>query len=219
MKRPEEPSPQAQNPFRAGEYFSLDVRKGVIVNPVGARMIAVPDQLIQGLEAGLIEEAGAATPVILFSVGKWWGARYAKRHGTETRQFFGRELHEVPLAVYVQSLSRSWALMGLGKLELSFQYAEAGFVVADVQDSPYSQAIGKSDRPTDHLIAGVLASLISEISGRELSCSEIACKSLGDRTCTFVVGTAERLSPVSSWVKQRRTVTEILESLRGSRQS
>ncbi len=219
MKRIEEASAQAQNPFRAEDYFSLDVRKGVIVNPIGSRMIAVPDQLMQGLEAGLLEETGSATPVILFSVGKWWGARYAKRHGAETKQFFGRELHEVPLAVYLQSLRRSWALMGLGRLELSFKYAEAGFVVADIQDTPYSAAIGKSDRPTDHLVAGVLAALISDISGRDLSCAEIACKSMGDASCRFVVGTTDRLAPVATWVKQRRSVNEILESLRSSQTS
>jgi predicted hydrocarbon binding protein len=205
----------ATNPYRAESYLKLDVRKGVIRNPMGARMLAIPEQLIQGLHKGLEEETGSAAPVVLYSVGKWWGARYAQRHSDEVRAFHGRALHEIPLAMYVQSLRRSWGLLGWGSLELSFDLAAQGFIVADVSGAPYSASVGKLDRPSDHLVAGVLGSLISQISGRDLGCVEIACRSQGDESCTFVVGMTDRLAPASAWVKQKRPASEILDKLKG----
>ncbi len=215
MMKPDDVSARARNFYREEDYFSLNVRNGVIRNPTGVRMVAIPEEFVAGLHAGLEDETGAAAGVVLYQCGKWWGKRFAKAQAIEVRHFYNLEAAELPLHFYQQVLRKVWGLYGWGLLDISHEAREKGFIVVDVQNAMYSDVVGNIGRTTDHVIAGALASIIGELAGRPLECVEIACKSKGDPKCTFLVGVKSRIDVAQAWVKQGRTRASVLEAIAG----
>jgi hypothetical protein len=205
--------PRARNFFDESTYFSLNVRNGVIRTPTGTRILGLPEEFIIGLHQGLEEETGAASGIVLYQCGKWWGRQWFKHHAAEVRQFYGRDPGELPLAFFLQVLRRIWALHGWGTLEVSFDLRERGFIDVTLGNAIYSDIVGPIGRPSDHLVAGVLASIIGALSGRDLEGVEISCRSKGDNRCSFLVGLRGRVDVVAEWVKQGRTRAQILDAL------
>jgi predicted hydrocarbon binding protein len=213
MMKPDEVVPRARNFYREEDYFTLNVRSGVVRSPLGTRMVAIPEDLVLGLHLGLEEETGGAAGIVLYQCGKWWGRQFIKRHGTETRHFYQQDHADLPLHFFLQTLRRIWALYGWGRLDLSFELRDKGFVSVSVENAMYSDAVGNVGRTTDYVIAGVLASVVGDLSGRELECAEVSCKSKGDARCEFLVGIKSRVDIVATWVKQGRTRAEILAAI------
>lgn len=213
MMKPDEVAPRARNFYREEDYFSLNVRNGIIRSPIGTRMVGIPEELVMGLHAGLEEETGSAAGVVLYSCGRWWGRQFIKRHGTEIRQFYGMDVGDLPLHFQQQVLRRVWALYGWGVLELDFSLRERGFLEATVDNAMYAEVVGALGRTSDHLIAGVLASIVTDLAGRELECVEIACKSKGDPRCCFLLGLSSRVDVAAAWVKQGRARAEIVDAI------
>jgi len=207
-------NPVGRNHYREDGYFRLNVKNGVLRSREGTRMLTLPEDLIVGLHRGLEDETGAAAPIVLYSIGRWWGRQFARQHEGEIRRFYRRDIGDLPLAFYLQVLRRVWGLFGWGQLDLSFDLQERGFIEALVDGALYSESIGNIGRTSDHLVAGVLASLVSALSGRDLEAVEIACKSQGDPQCRFLIGLSSRTAVISNWVTQKRKADEILESVR-----
>jgi len=210
---PDDIAPRTRNHYKEEEYFSLNVRNGIIRSPIGTRMITIPEELVMGLQAGLQEEAGVASGVILYQCGKWWGARFIKRHAQEVRHFYQVEIGDLPLHFYMQVLRRVWALYGWGALDINFDLRDAGFVEATVQNAMYSDVVGAVGGPSDFLVAGALAAIVGEASGRDLDCVEVACRSRGDQRCDFLIALRSRVDVVEAWVKQGRTRAEIVAAI------
>lgn len=213
MMKPDEIVPRARNYYRDEDYFSLNVKNGVIRSPIGTRVIALPEDFIRGLHLGLEEETGQAAGIILYSCGRWWGRQFIKRHGLETKHFYQLDHADLPLHFYLQVLRRVWALYGWGRLDVSFGLRERGFLEVSVENALYSDVVGNVGRVTDYLVAGVLSSIVSDLSGRDLDCCEIACRSKGDPRCEFLVGLKNRVDVVSGWVKQGRSRADIVGSI------
>jgi predicted hydrocarbon binding protein len=143
----------------------------------------------------------------------WWGKQFAKRHAAEVRQLYGTSADELPYHFFEQVLKRVWALHGWGTLDISFDLRSRGYVVLNVHNAIYSDVVGNIGKTSDHLVAGFVASIMSDIAARELSCVEIACRSKGDAKCSFVAGLGTRLEVVSAWVSQGRSRSDILAEL------
>ncbi len=202
-----------KNHYREDDYFSLNVRNGVIRNPLGHRIVALPGELIEGLHRGLEDETASAAPVILYRCGRWWGTQFIRRHGAELRQFYGVDGGELPLHFYLQVLRRVWALYGWGALDIDFGLQERGFLEVRVSSALFSEAVGNIKRTADHLVAGVLGSVLSDLAGQDLECVETACRSKGDTRCAFIIGIKTRVDIVGSWVKQGRSHADIVTAL------
>ncbi len=213
MMKSDDVSPRARNHYIEEDYFSLNVRSGIIRSPIGTRMVGIPEELIAGLHAGLEEETGAAAGVVLYGCGRWWGKQFVRRHGLEIRHFYGMEAADLPLHFYSQVLRRVWAMYGWGALDMNLDLRGQGFVEFGVQSAMYSDVVGNIGRTSDYIIAGVLASIVSDLSGRELECVEITCRSKGDQRCAFLTGLGSRVDIVSQWVKQGRSRSEIVAAI------
>ncbi|MEM6961871.1 MAG: V4R domain-containing protein, partial [Myxococcota bacterium] len=205
-----------RNHFRPEQYFSEhNVSTGVLRSPSGVRLLALPEDLITGLHRGLEDEAGAASSVILYSVGRWWGSQFMKQHEAEIRSFYNRDTKDLPLGFYLHILRRVWGLYGWGSLDLSFDLKEKGFLETIVDEAIYSASVGNIGRPTDHLVSGLLASIVGKLAGRELEAVEISCRSQGDPQCRFLLGQASRIQVVGTWVSQKRAPDDILSAIAG----
>jgi predicted hydrocarbon binding protein len=213
MMKANDVSPIARNFYVEEDYFSLNVRNGVIRSPIGTRIVGIPEELVAGLHAGLEEETGSASAVVLYTCGKWWGKQFAKRHAQEVRHFYNMDAAELPLHFYQQVLRRVWAMYGWGVLDLCYDYRDKGFITVDVHNAMYSEVVGNIGRTSDFIIAGVLAAVVSDLAGRDLECLEIACKSKGDPKCEFIVGMKGRTDVVAAWMKQGRARAEILSAI------
>ena len=211
MMGPSEAIPGFRNRYREEEYFDLNVKNGVIRNPLGTRMMAFPEDFILGLHRGLEDETGAASSVVLYTVGKWWGARFVRRQAQEVRAFFDVEMGEMPASIFMLVMRRVWSLFGWGSLDVSFDLSEQGFVRVDIDRSIYSETVGNIGRPSEFLVAGILASIVGEMAGRELDCVQIACRSKGDRRCTFLVGMKQRTEAIQKWVEKKAGPSDILQ--------
>jgi len=205
--------PSLSNPYLPEEYFSHNLASGVIRAPTGTRMLIVPEQLLRGIHEALQEETGAAAGVVLYRCGRWWGRRFAQRYLAELRHFYQLDAAELSLGVFVVLLRRAWGMLGWGRLELSFALQDHGFLEAHVHGSVYSDVVGTSDQPSEQLVAGLLASLVSELAGRELECVQTTCKSVGSDRCVFLVGIKSRIDLINTWVRQGRSHATIVESI------
>jgi predicted hydrocarbon binding protein len=213
MMKPSDSIPLTRNHYVEEDYFSLNVRSGVIRSPIGTRIVGIPEELVAGLHAGLEEETGSAASLVLYTCGKWWGRQFAKRHSLEVRHFYDVDAAALPLHFYSQILRRVWAMNGWGVLDLSYDYRDRGFITVGVQNAMYSDVVGNIGRTSDYIIAGVLSAITTELAGRDLECVETACKSKGDPKCEFVVGIKARVDVIAAWVKQGRARGEILSAM------
>lgn len=204
---------RGKNLFIPRKYFDANVRSGILRSPTGVRLISLNEDFIQGLHRALEDETGAAAPIVLYSVGKWWGERFIRQHESDVRRFYDSEVGELPLAFWTHVLRRAWGLFGWGQLEVSFALQDRGFVEVVVAGALYSDTVGNIGRTADHLVAGVLASIMRTLAGRELEACEIACRSKGDTDCRFVVGLKSRVAIVEAWVKQGRSRDEIVRAI------
>jgi hypothetical protein len=213
MKKHDDIIRRTRNRHLPERYFSVNVRSGVTRSPTGVRVITLPEELILGLHQSLEDEAGSAAPVILYEVGKWWGRQFARHYVTELRSFYDVEPGDLPISFYLQVLRKVWAVHGWGQLQLSFDLRDRGFIEAQVDRAMYSDVVGSLGRTSNHLTAGILASLVGDIAGRDLECVEIASTSRGDQECRFLVGIKARTEIVESWVKQGRSPDEIVTAI------
>ena len=213
MQEANDLTPRGRNFYRPSEYFDYNVPNGVIRNSAGTRMLTVPQELLAGVHGALDDETGAAAPIVLYNCGKWWGRRFIERHANELRRFYQKDAGELPLAFFLQVLRRIWALYGYGRLDVSFELEDKGFIVVNVLNAPYSDTVGNLGRPTEALMAGVLAAIITNLAGRDLECAQTSCTSKGERQASFLVGTHARVEVLRSWIKQGRSHGQIVEAI------
>ena len=204
---------RARNHYQEDEYFRSNIRAGVIRNPIGTRIVALPEEFLLGLHRGLVDETGEAAPVVLHAAGRWWGKQLARRHDVELRQLYGQDAGELSTTFYLQVLRRIWAMHGWGRLDLDFALESKGIIRVTLANSLFATVAGVSDKPVDHLLAGVLGSLVGHLAGRDLEAVEIACTSRGDQQCVFLVGIKARVLVLTGWVRQGRTPAQILEAI------
>ncbi len=201
------------NYFAPDAYVRGDMEFGLIENRSGARLLALPETLLQGLHAGLEEEIGPASGVVLFTCGSWWGKNLYRRMAEELEDYYGQPLAKMETIEFLQSLKECWKTHGWGILDINPKCYQQGFLLLTVQNSPFIEAARKGQRMMGHLEAGIVSGFFSRLTGPELHCVQIACESLGAENNAFVVGIADRLKSVTAWLEEGHDRDTILELL------
>jgi predicted hydrocarbon binding protein len=98
-------------------------------------------------------------------------------------------------------------------VDFSFELKDRGFIIVNVQNAMYSEVVGNIGRTSDHIVAGLLSAIGTDLAGRELECVEIACRSKGDARCSFLLGMGSRLTAVEDMVRGKRSRVEIVAEL------
>jgi predicted hydrocarbon binding protein len=94
---------------------------------------------------------------------------------------------EAGFAAVVESLVQS-GYGGLHVVEADLAAPRALVVCADSFEADAVRGNGGSKEPTCHLLRGLIAGLVEEMSGeRNLGCTETSCAGRGDARCEFVV--------------------------------
>ena len=92
-------------------------------------------------------------------------------------------------------LVRRLAQEGWGKAAFDFAAMREGILLVEVVRSILAEAAPRSRRVTSEpalelacpLVAGMLGAVVSHVAGRRLVAREVACVSLGDDACRFVI--------------------------------
>lgn len=201
------------NYFATDVYVRSDLELGLLENRRGDRLLALPETLIQAIYAGLDKETGQATRLVLLNCGRWWGKNFYTRFREELTDYYGQSLADMTMAEFLQCLQQCWVTHGWGKIELDYQYHQRGFLVVKTSHSPYAKLAPPGNRPVCHLEAGVLSAFFSQLTGRELTCVQTSCESLGAAANYFVLGLPKRLELADLLIEQRTDHETIMAKL------
>jgi hypothetical protein len=192
----------------SGNYFSWDVyvkgdlELGLLENRRGDRLLALPDTLIDAIYSGLEKETGSATRLVLFNCGKWWGKNLYVRFCEEIQDYYNKSIAELDMISFVQCLQQFWKSHGWGLFEFDQNYYQQGFLVFKITNSSFAKKTQNWSEPACFLEAGILTSYFSQLTGRELTCVQTTCESLGADCNRFILGLPDRLEPVEGWVTE-----------------
>ncbi|WP_107668256.1 V4R domain-containing protein [Cyanothece sp. BG0011] len=202
-----------------GNYFSHDVylqgdfEFGLLENRSGSRLLALPQPLLEALYVTLEDELGAGSSVALFSCGRWWGKNFYQRFADELGEYYGKPLAEIEMIQFIQSLKQCWKTHGWGTLDIDLKYYQNGFLIPKIVNSPFAQFAPKNLRFMCFLEAGILSAFFSQLTGEDLDCIQTNCESMGANSNRFVIGLAERIKPIKTWLEEGYNHETIMELL------
>ena len=194
-------------------YVKGDLELGLLENRQGNRLIALPATLIQGIYAGLEQETGQATGMVLFNCGRWWGKNFYARFCEEITDYYRVAVADMTMVEFMHCLRQCWSTHGWGQLDLDQTYQQKGFLVVSVTNSLFAQGAQNTTKPVCSLEAGVLSIFFSQLTGRELHCVQTTCESMGADCNRFVLGLPKRVSPAEALVSQGLDHKSIMEKI------
>ena len=205
--------PLKGNYFAPSSYVQGDFELGLLETRQGARLISLPQTFIQGMFAGLNEELGQATGVVLYNCGRWWGKNFYRRFLEDVSEYYQTPLAQMEMAQFLSCFKQCWKTHGWGVADFNFDYYSQGFICIKTTNSPFAQNAEPDQEPSCHLEAGVLSSFFSQITGQELTCIQTDCESLKDQSNQFIIGLEERLKVTKSWLEEGHKHEQIMKLL------
>ncbi|MDJ0597975.1 MAG: 4-vinyl reductase [Crocosphaera sp.] len=201
------------NYFSHDAYLQGDFEFGLLENRSGSRLLALPQPFLEALYATLEDELGAGSAVALFSCGRWWGRNFYQRFADELGEYYGKSLAEMEMIQFIQSLKECWKTHGWGTLDMDFNYYKNGFLVPKIYNSPFAQVAPQNIRCMCFLEAGILSAFFSKLTGEDLHCIQTSCESMGANSNIFVIGLADRIKPINTWLEEGHDHSTIMELL------
>jgi uncharacterized protein len=204
------------NYFAPDAYVQGDFEAGLIENRSGARLIALPETLMQAIYASLSSEVGSSISIVLHKCGHWWGKNFYRRFNQEVSEYYGKSLAQMEMVEFLQCLKQCWKTHGWGLIDLETDYSKHGFMVVKVKNSAFAKAAIESGKPMCFVETGILSAFFSQLTGRDLHCVQASCESMGADSNHFILGLADRLKSVEAWVAtEKLDPTAIMERLCG----
>lgn len=205
------------------DYMTFDVKEGLLKNSGGTRLIALSEDFLLGFRQALLEETGQAHHVVFETCGKTWGENLARRLEREISAYYEQPFRELPMSLFTLMLQECWLRHGWGELVVGWEDGYQGGLFTVRIDNPAFSAIfgqvAEAESPRrfdDDVFTGLLASLFSRFSARELHCVQIGHVSDPGQNLLaswFVIGLPERLNPASELVLSGLDHEEILSRL------
>jgi predicted hydrocarbon binding protein len=199
------------------DNFLTDLREGVVTNQAKGRVCLLSTDLLSGVYKALLEEAGPAWGLLLKMCGQAWGKRLARKLSDETDVLLGKEYTELPLESFLNFIVRYFSFHGWGVLELDVTQTQSrGIVEATLRHSVFAEVISEKQEGemVDFLICGILAALMTYVSGHELDCLQTQCSSLdSSKVSRFVISDLERIEAVEELVESGAGHQRVMEAL------
>lgn len=181
----------------------------------GQQLLQFPPSTLAAVHRAALQdrspaEAAALVRQIGFETGEGFleaFSRWLEHH----RQDPGADPSTLAADDFWHHLSAFFGSLGWGRME--FEQLHAG--VGALTSSQWAEAEGGSGarQPMCHFTTGMLADLLSRLIGSDLAVLEVACRSRGDASCRFLVGSAEALQAVFESLRQGEAVDQAVRSL------
>lgn len=124
------------------------------------------------------------------------------------------QIRELPVSMFLRFFREYFIYHGWGLMTIDVSRArETGIVTAALEDSIFAEVIRDEEEFSDPMIAGILAGMLSYLSGHDLDCVQTACISRGAEASRFVVTGAARLRGISEKIKSGMTHEQVVETV------
>jgi len=200
------------NYYMPDEYFRKDGDEGSIYLRDGQRASEVSEDFIVGLHAGLEEDVGDASNLIMYKCGIDWGLQDMKRFNNRMRHEFGGGKLDV-WQMNKRFVFESWwwplTVQGWGgwTLDLSFESRDMTFV--EIRNSAVARSMEQVGKPVCHLYAGMFAGVFSYFEREERQSIEVQCYSMGNDRCKFMIGKEKQVNAAEFWRQEGANAEEI----------
>lgn len=201
------------NYFAPDAYLQGDFELGLLETRLGSRLISLPEVLIQGLFAGLDEELGQASSIVLYNCGRQWGKSFYRRFIGEVSDYYEKPLALMEMVEFISCFKQCWKTLGFGIIEFNFDYYPQGFIVVETKNSAFAENAPQGKEFACQIEAGVLSSFFSQLTGEELGCVQTSCESMEDTSNNFVMGLEERVKLTHAWLEEGHDHSTIMERL------
>jgi predicted hydrocarbon binding protein len=194
--------------------IGFDLREGVLWNPAKTRLCLLSNDFLTGVYNAVKDEAGPAWPVIFKTCGRIWGERIMRRLEREAQVVGNLQIRELPVSMFLRFFREYFVYHGWGLMTIDVSRArETGIVTAALEDSIFAEVIRDEDEFSDPMIAGILAGMLSYMSGQDLDGVQTECISRGAEASRFVVTGAARLRGISEKIKSGMTHEQVVETV------
>jgi hypothetical protein len=208
--------PVPGNCFNQKGYVKSHPASGLLSTRHGDRLIAVPELLLRSIPKTLRAEAGEASYLALYTFGENWGKTFCSRVLQDIAKYYRQPILSTIAAEFFVNVQEAWAVHGLGKPSIDFNFADRGLLLVTIEHSGISGSMRIENNPDYRffsLEAGFLAGWFSTLTDRNLrACA--ANWSEAPRSIQFLVGGAPHITSIERTVLQEGIITpEMLNSL------
>lgn len=206
--------PQRHEHYSLDDFFSFQTNTGTISDWNDSRNILVSENFIIGLIAGLEEEVGDASGVVMYEIGKEWGKEDAQFFRHWFLQEYGyQDFSKLNLMYVLEAWWWPFISQGWGNWELDLSDQKNGFMFINIFDSAVARTLGDVGKPVCHIYAGLFAGFFTNLINKELGCIEIQCYAMGETYCKFLLGKKDRIDAASFWHNEGATARDIEKKL------
>lgn len=193
----------------------FDMHEGTVFNKADVRVIYLSQDIIHAIYDVLKYEAGDACELILNNCGVIWGKRVCVSLEKELQASASQKLELLTVDSYIGLLEAYFANHGWGRMRFFLDDAEShGIVRASLSNSLFAATLKHVNKPVDSMIAGMLQSIFSSISGQDLGCTQVSYAYTGWETSEFLISGKERISRFGQSKVNDLNLYDALERLR-----
>jgi uncharacterized protein len=206
--------PQRHQHYSFKDFFSFQTETGTICDWNDSRNILVSENFIIGLIAGLEEEVGDASGVVMYNIGQEWGKEDAKffRHWF-LKEYGYDDFSQLNLMYVLEAWWWPFITQGWGNWDIDMSDQKNGFMFINIFDSAVARTLGDVGKPVCHLYAGLFAGFFTSLIKKELGCIEIQCYAMGETYCKFLLGKQDKIDAASFWHNEGATARDIEKKL------
>ena len=205
--------PQRHFHYSLKDFFSFQTN-GTISDWNESRNILVSENFIVGLIAGLEEEVGDASGVVMYNIGQQWGQEDAEFFRNWFLSEYGYDdFSQLNLMFVLEAWWWPFISQGWGNWEVDMSDQKNGFMFINIFDSAVARTLGDVGKPVCHVYAGLFSGFFSSLIGKDLGCIELQCYAMGETYCKFLLGKKDRIDAASFWHNEGATARDIQKRL------
>ena len=206
--------PQRHHHYSLKNFFSFQNNTGTISDWNESRNILVSENFIIGLIAGLEEEVGDASGVVMYNIGQEWGKQDAQFFRSWFLKEYGyQDFSQLNLMYVLEAWWWPFISQGWGNWDVDMSDRQNGFMFINIFDSAVARTLGDVGKPVCHIYAGLFAGFFTTLIKKELGCVEIQCYAMGETFCKFLLGKKDRIDAASFWHNEGATARDIEKRL------
>jgi hypothetical protein len=194
-----------------------DPVQGTLRDAQGTRLAVVPADLVLALHFSLFERFADNSQDILYRSGYEQGLQDMVRLSNSLRERYGGasfDFWQMDAKFILEAWWQSLANAGWGACSFDLAALSRGIALAELEDSPIAAALGHTEYPICHFLAGLLAGAVSFYERAERHATEIECRAVGGTKCRFVIGTGVTIDTAEGWRQQGMVAADIVKRLR-----
>jgi predicted hydrocarbon binding protein len=194
----------------------IDPAHGILRDAQGTRVAVLPGDLLLALHLSLFDRFADSSQDILYRAGYEQGLQDMVRLSAMLREEYGGEsfdFWQMDAKFILETWWQPLAKAGWGACRFDLTALARGTAFVELNDSPIAAALGHTEFPICHFLAGLMAGTFSFFERAERHATEIECRAAGGKQCHFVISAGGTIDLAEGWRQQGVPATEIVKRL------